>query len=169
MQNIVYFRDMARNYPKFLFQHVTEAKSKGRFIMHLQSPTMLMLVHEEGKQIRIEAVKVYEYCKDDVARQILDRALKWYIMSQRKADAVNEDGSFDMIPKGKPIKEAYITMLEKRGVSNDIGLGRSTVSIIKRAIREEQKFPGDATMREQLTKAGWTCMQQELWAKVSIK
>lgn len=136
--------------------------------MHLLEPVMLMKVHEQGTQIKVETVNVFQEFKNEDALDVMDRALKWYIATQRKPNPVNEDGSFDLIPKGKPIQEAYVTMLGERGVHNQMGIARSTISNLRRLIREQQSFPSDATMRDHLTKAGWTCMQQELWARMKV-
>ncbi len=155
---------MARQYPKFLYQHVTNAKSNGHFIMHLQAPAVLMQVVEDGPELRIRLMEQYQEAEEKELRAVLDRALRWYLMTHRQTP---ETQPVDLLPTGKPLRDAYEEMLSTRGMASVLGIARSTLSNIRTGIRQG-KYPSDEIMRRDLLAAGWMCMQQELWAKFPL-
>lgn len=153
---------MARTYPKFIYQHVTNAKSKGRFIMHLLQPAVLLSVHEEGRSVKLKLEEVYtEGATEDAIRPVMQRALDWYLATQREASDQTEDGKANLVT-GIPIRDAYEQMISTRGIGTSLQIERSTASNLRRDVRLG-KYPTDNTMREQLKKAGWRCLQEEKW------
>jgi hypothetical protein len=136
--------------------------------MHLKTPAVLFQVHEHGDSIRLEVLKVYDESSEDKIRKLTRRAFDFYMYTHRVPDKINNDGSFDMIPKGVPLKDAYNIMLDERGIYKTLELTTGTIANTKRAIRENDKYPGDETMRVHLQKASWTKTNEEKWTKMKI-
>lgn len=157
---------MARTYPKFLYQHVTNAKSKGRFIMHLLQPAVLLSVHEEGRSVKIKLEETYCDASEDDIKPVMQRALDWYLATQREVGDQTDDGRANLIV-GIPLKEAYEQMINTWNVGKKLGLERSTTSNLRRDVRIG-KFPTDFTMRHQLKEAGWRCLQEEKWLPMKV-
>lgn len=69
-----------------------------------------------------------------------------------------------MVIKGT--KQAFLRMLEERGVSNKLGVDRSTVSNWKRALSgEDEKYrPTLDKMEEMLLKYGATVKREKEWS-----
>ncbi|HEX8333505.1 MAG TPA: hypothetical protein VF622_12825 [Segetibacter sp.] len=62
-------------------------------------------------------------------------------------------------------RESFIKMLKERGVSNKLGIGRSTVSNWKRAFAglDEKNMPTIDKMEEMLLKYGAVVQQEKVW------
>ncbi len=151
---------MAKKHPSFLFQHVVNSHCNDRFVMHLNSPAVLFVVKQKGASIELDVVKNYEGTSTDKLRLLTNRAKDWYVFSHHATPKP--------MPKkivGISLKEAYNTMLDERGVYKELEITTGAVANIKRAIREQTKYPSDEVMRIQLQKLNWTIVQHELWVK----
>lgn len=153
---------MARDYPKFLFQHVTEAKSPGKYIVHLMEPYVLFKVAEQGREVSLKVVTHSDQAEREALIKIMNRAMAWYLATYRKITNTHE---VDLIPSGKSLNDAYDEMIHVRGIHNVLDLSRQTVNNLRAYFKNNEKLTNDKK-REQLLKAGWVVVQTERWAKV---
>lgn len=155
---------MARDYPRFMFDHVTTGKSTGRFIMHLLQPLVLLSVWEEGRSVKIRLVENYNDAPEGKVKPVMQDALDWYLRTHHTNNPETDQGTANLIT-GLSIEHAYEEMISVRAVGNTLDLARSTASNIRRDVNQG-KYPSIGTMRAQLTKAGWKCLQEEKWLKM---
>lgn len=62
----------------------------------------------------------------------------------------------------KTTEKAFAALLEQRGIYSQLEVSKSVVSIWKKDIRENGKFPTDKTMQHYLKKAGAKIIKQEV-------
>lgn len=149
---------MPRKFPKFIFQNVTNAKSRGEYIMHLMYPAMLMQVRKLGQQVMIELVHCYENkVTDRDMSPILEAAKQWYLATCNPMPITHT------FSHGVPIKIAYNKLMGTRGIYKTLEIDRSTVSIIRDKIVKKGKYPSHEHMVTDLLRAGWHVSQNELW------
>ncbi len=164
IQNIIYLSQMARNYPRFIFDHVTSGKSPGRFIAHLLQPLVLLSVWEEGRSVKIRLVENYNDAPEAKVKPVMQDALDWYLRTHHNTNPETDQGTANLIV-GLSLENAYEEKINVRAVGNTLDLARSTASNIRRDLAQG-KFPSINTMRAQLEKAGWKCLQEEKWLKM---
>lgn len=149
---------MARQYPKFIYQHVTNAKSKGEFVMHLLDPVVLMKVRRKEITVVLDVVQCYDTkATSEDLEPILDAARSWYIATCNPTPEVHHYSN------GVSIQTAYNKIMSTRGISNKLGIDRSTVSIIRDKIVKQGKYPSREHMERDLKLCGWDITQHELW------
>ena len=70
---------MARKYPRFIFSHPFDTKSKERFIVHTLKPQMIakVIYREDGGQ-QIEPLESFVETTDEERSQITNRMYDWY-------------------------------------------------------------------------------------------
>lgn len=154
---------MAREYPKFLFQHVTTGKSIGRFIVHLLKPRCIYKIIEQGDESKLKLIECFDDADEKDLRNEAKRAFDWYFETQRKVDDV-----VDLFPTGLSLKDAYRSLFNERGIYKTLELSRSRISNTKKFM-ESGIFPTDTLMKSHLEKCGWKKVSTELWSKISIK
>lgn len=152
---------MARQFPKFIFQNVTEAKSTGKFIVHTMNPYILFSVDEVGTQIKLNVLAADQSADKDTIIPIMKRAMNWYIATQRTQ---NTEEEVSLFPTGKTLNEAYEEMINTRGIHNELELTRGTVNNLRTYFENGSNLT-DNKKKEQLLKVGWVIVQEEKWAK----
>jgi len=145
---------MSRQYPKYLYQKVTNAKSNGEFICSNISPRIIAKVVHSGLNIQLVLLEKFEPVRDEELAVTLQLMKKWYIHNIRN-NAKEE--------KGLSIYEAYSSLLDTRALNKILDLSKSTVSNIKTNIIENKIFPKYESMKRHLLKAGWTMVCEEKW------
>lgn len=148
---------MARNYPKYLYQNVTNAVSTGEFICSLVSPRILVKVKHKGLHVDLDLIDTFEPVSEDNLKKIIPAMLKWYIHNIH-LPAKEE--------RGVSIHEAYASLIDTPALNKLLELSKSTVSNIKKNISESNSFPKHDTMRDHLTKCGWQQLTSEKWDKL---
>lgn len=148
---------MSRQYPKFIYSKVTNAKSNGEFIVATLKPRILAKVLITNGRAELMLLEKFDVCtEEDLATQ-MQLMKKWYVHSIFTKEQEE---------KGKLLHDAYKELLAIRGISNTLDLNRSTVSNIRKQILESHKYPSVETMRTHLEMSGWRKVDDIRWEKI---
>lgn len=149
---------MSRQYPKFIYSKVTNAKSNGEFIVATLKPRLIAKVLMANGRAEMMLLEKFDSCNDEEMATQLQLMKKWYVHSIFPKQQEQ---------KGMLLHDAYNELLSIRGISNTFDLNRSTVSNIKKQIEENDKYPSVETMRAHLTLGGWHKVDDERWEKIN--
>jgi hypothetical protein len=150
----LYICVMSRQYPKYLYQKVTNARSNGEFICSTITPRIIVKVVHSGLNIQLVLLEKFEPVRDEELAVTMQLMKKWYIHN------IHTNAKEEM---GLSIYEAYSSLLETSALNKILDLSKSTVSNIKKNIIENQIFPKYENMKGHLVKAGWSMVSEEKW------
>ncbi len=148
---------MAKEFPSFIYMDSQASKVPGEFIVHTREPRFTARIDIIKGFIDCTILEVIDKDADaHVLERVREKAKYWYINNIHSKRTERE---------GLPIHQAFMLLLNERGIGTKLDVLRQNIHTLRTQIEKENKFPTIDQMTKLLLKGGWEVVQEQKWIK----